>query len=228
MIGPVLRNGPWVFSTAEVTAVFFRYLLVPAAVLMCLAAVADAQSAPGADEPLPESERQQITLDLIQRYPELASSPGVKAASAPPPDTRGSVVISVIYYPHAERHGIKEAFEALCAREYPSTTWTCDDVSIRRYLQMESQDWEVRIRGDISAQSALALIDGSRRDLRAGITDASRLPSTAIMIVPHTDGDYRITWGLPGGQARLTMLACLADGGDANNPDDWHATVFTQ
>jgi hypothetical protein len=195
-----------------------------------LAAVAGAQPAPGADEPLSESERQQITLSLIQRYPELASSPGIKAASAPPPDARGRVVISVIYYPHAERHGIKHAFEALCERRYPnpSTPWTCDDVSIRRYLQLESQDWEVRIRGDISAQSALALIDGSRRDLRASTTDASHLPNTAILIVPHADGGYRITWGIPDGQSRLTMLARLAEGGDASNPDDWHAAIFKQ
>jgi hypothetical protein len=210
------------------TAPLIRYPLVAASFLTCCAA-ADAQPAPGVDEPLPESERQQITLSLIQRYPELAASPGVKAAAAPPPDTRGVVGISVIYWPHAERRGIKEAFEALCQRTYPDTTWTCDEVRIRRYLQLESQDWEVRIRGDISAEAAMALIDGSRRDLQTSAADVSRLPDTAILITPHPDGGgYFVAWGVPDGHSTLSMLARLAEGGDPNDPDDWHATIYRQ
>ena len=206
-------------------APLIRYPLVAAVLLMCYGA-ADAQAPPGVDEPLPESERQQITLSLIQRYPELAASRGVKAAVAPPPDARGDVVISVIYYPHAERRGVKEAFEALCHRTYPNKTWTCDDVNIRRYLQLESQDWEVRIRGDISAEAATALINGSRRDLQAGATVGSRLPDTAILITPQDGGGYFVSWGIPDGRTKLSMLAQLAEGGDPNNPDDWHATVY--
>lgn len=210
-------------------AQLIRYPLVAASVLMCYAVAADTQPAPGADEPLPESERQQITLSLIQRYPELAASPGVKAAAAPPQDTRGVVGISVIYYPHAERRGIKEAFEALCQRTYPNTTWTCDDVRIRRYLQLESQDWEVRITGDISAEAAMALIEGSRRDLQASAFNVSRLPDTAILITPHPDGaGYFVAWGTPDGHSKLSMLASLAEGGDPTDPADWHATAYRQ
>jgi hypothetical protein len=109
--------------------------------------------APTFDElaPLPEDERQQITLSLLDRYPLLSASPGVKDAwSSParPGVTEGTVVI---YYPHSEHHGIKEAFEAHCGRTYPEPTWTCDHVEIRRYLQLTSQDWEVRVRGEISS-----------------------------------------------------------------------------
>jgi hypothetical protein len=105
-------------------------------------------------------------------------------------------------------------------------TWTCEDVTIRRYLQLNSQDWEVRVRADISAEAAMALIEGSRRDLQASDRDASPLPNTAIMIVPHTDGDYRVTWGMPDGRATLTMRAHLNDGGDPEDSAHWHATIF--
>jgi len=133
-------------------AQLLRFLLVSASVLVWAVARADDPSDRACDEsvPLPEDERQQITLSLLERYPQLASSPGVKAAetlpSGCPYTTAGTVVI---FYPHSEHHGIKEAFEALCGREYPNKTWTCDHVTIRRYLQLVSQDFEVRVKGEM-------------------------------------------------------------------------------
>jgi hypothetical protein len=209
-----------------------RFPLVPAFVLAWSLAGAQAQVAPGFDgSPLPENERQQITLSLIERYPALASSPGIKAASAPPPmppGERGFIAITVIYHPHAQRRGIKEAYEAHCRREYPNmdTTWDCEDVTIRRYLQLDSQHWEVRVTGDISAENAIALIEGSRRDLQASARDVSSLPNTAILIQPHSNGAYRITWGSSDGRGKLAMLARLAEGGDPNRAADWQASVF--
>lgn len=201
--------------------------VIPASLVLC--SIAGAQQSPAVAEavPLPDDEIQQITLSLLQRYPQLAASPGVKAASAPPPETPGFVGTTVIYHPHTERLGIKEAYEAHCLRQYPDKAWTCEDVTIRRYLQLDSQSWEVRVLGDISADAASALIDGSRRDLQAGVPDMP-LPSTAILITPHTDGDYRITWGIPDGRIKLTMLAHLTEGGDPENPEHWHAIVLKQ
>ncbi|HJR69340.1 MAG TPA: hypothetical protein VKA43_04815 [Gammaproteobacteria bacterium] len=175
--------------------------------------------------PLPEDERLQITLSLLDRYPLLASSAGVKAADASPGCPATTEVTGVIFYPHSEHHGIKEAFEALCGREYPNKTWTCDHVTIRRYLQLASQDFEVRVKGEITWEAALALIEASRRDLQQTVTDASGLPDTAIIIMPHKDGGYRIVWGTPEGYSKLTMLAQLTEGGDSTRPDDWRASI---
>ena len=174
--------------------------------------------------PLTEAERLQITLSLLEHYPKLASSPGVKAAGAylgGPGPTDGAYVV---FYPHADSHGIKEAFQASCLRKRSTETWTCNDVTMRRYLSLPSQDFEVRVMGDLSSEAALALIEGSRRDLQAG-TKIADLPSTAIIILPLTDGAYLIDWGTKEGYAKVTMRAELAHGGDSSDPDAWHTRI---
>jgi hypothetical protein len=163
---------------------------------------------------------------LLQLHPELAASPGVKAAEEYSGGPGPTVGASVIFYPHTESHGIKEAFQAFCVREYVSQTWTCNDVTIRRYVRLASQDFEVRVTGAIPAEAALALIDASRRDLQASVTDVSDLPSTATMIEPYKDGSYLVTWGTPEGYSKLTMLAELTERGDPANSDAWHASIF--
>jgi hypothetical protein len=174
--------------------------------------------------PLPEAELRQITVSLLQLHSELASSRGVKAAGAylggPGPDHA-----YVVFYPHTETHGIKEAFQADCLRERAGQTWTCDDIAIRRYVSLPSQDFEVRVTGDISSEATFALIDASRRDLQASATAGSSLPSTAIMILPLRDGGYLIDWGTREGYAKLTMRAELVKGGDPADSDAWHARV---
>ena len=200
--------------------------------LILVSASAMAWSVAGADSPnqanqelipIPENERQQITLSLLERYPELASSPGVKAAYAPLEREGGRFISNVIFYPHRESGGIKEAYQAWCEWDGLEQSWTCDSVRIRRYLQLVTQDFEVRVRGSISSEGALALIEASRRDLHLSMAD---VPVIAIMVAPHKNDDYRITWGTPEGHARLTMLAHLTKGGDSTNPDDWHAKII--
>jgi hypothetical protein len=205
-----------------------RYLCIAASVLAC--------SVAGADDPidlviaeavpLPEHELRQITVALTQRYPQLAGSPGVKASSlysGGPSGPGTTVASSIVYYPHTESRGIKEAFEALCRRTYPSSDWTCDEVRIRRYLQIESQRFEVRVLAGITAAVAVALIEGSRRELLAGATDRSAVPATAVLITEHHEqrGQYFVTWGTPEGESMLTMLAQLAAGGDPERSADW-------
>ena len=206
-----------------------RFLLAAALVLACSVAGADEPANPVVAEavPLPEDELQQITLGMLQRYPELAGSPGVKSAGAYlRPDATGSA--TVIYYPHTERRGIKEAFQFHCRRTAPSTSWSCYEYSIRRYLQLASQEFEVRVLADISSDAAFALIEGSRRDLHAGASDVAELPTTAIIVTSHHEepDQYFVSWGTPEGYSTLTMLAKLAADGDPKDPDSWRATIF--
>jgi len=219
-------------SGSHMTAQLRWSFLVPLCVLMVPVAGADQPPGLDSDQPAPlsEDEQRQITLSLLERYPQLASSPGVKYAAAdsyPGATVPGAMIgAAVIYYPHAEHNGIKEAFQARCQREYPNRTWTCNDVTIRRYLKLASQDFEVRINGDISSEAALALIEASRRDLQAGASTAAGLPDTAIIINSFEEGRYLIAWGTPDGFTKLAMTAQLTPGGDPDNPDDWHASIF--
>ena len=204
----------------------FRLALAAVPILEWSVATADPPDRGVEQEaPLSEAERLQITLSVLDRYPELASSPGVKAAGAylggPGPD--GAYVV---FHPHVESHGIKEAFQASCVRERAGQTWTCDDVTIRRYVSLPLQDFELRVTSDISLETTLALIEASRRDLHASATEVSDLPSTAIIILPLEDGGYLVNWGTKEGYAKLTMHAELVQGGDSADPNAWHARIF--
>jgi len=208
------------------TAQLFRFFLVPVSVLLWSAAGADEPPSPSVDQavPLPDDDLRQITVSLLQRYPELASSPGVKVAGAYLGGPGRTDAATVLYYPHTEQRGIKEAFDVHCRRTQPSTTWACNDVAIRRYLQLASQAFEVRVLAGISAEAAFALVEAARRDLNASATDVS----TAVIITEHhaEPRQYFVSWGTPEGALTLTMLAQLADGGNPRNPDDWHATLY--
>ncbi len=210
------------------TAHLLRSFLVSAS--LCLYSLAGAQQSvpPDADDvPLPADEVRQITASLLERYPQLASSPGVKVAPAPDGEGLGtSVVTVVVFHPHAESRGVKEALVAYCGRTYPDKIWTCDNVELRRYAQLASQDYEVRVRGEISSDAALALIEASRRDLQAAATDRSALPTTAVMVQAQKNDRYFVTWGTPEGIAKVVMRGELALDGDPTNPNDWRASIF--
>ena len=84
----------------------------------------------------------------------------------------------------------------------------------------------MRVRGEISAEAALALIEASRRDLQAAATDRSDLPKTAVMVQAQKNDRYFVTWGTPEGIARVVMRGELALDGDPANPNDWRANIF--
>lgn len=208
------------------TAQLRRFLLLPASLFLW--------SIAGADEPpdfivpeavpLPEDELRQITVSLLEHYPQLAGSPGAKSASAYLSTRSGTDAATVIYYPHTERRGVKVAFQAHCRRPSESKTWACDEVVTRGYLQLASQQFEVRVLANISADAALALVEASRRDRQATDTGSD----TVVMISEHPDIDgYFVGWGNSEGMlSDVTMLAQLQDGGSPTDPDDWRASIF--
>jgi hypothetical protein len=215
-------------EVSSMTAQLLRLFLVP--VSLCLWSLAGAQQpiAPdGDDVPLPADEVRQITVSLLERYPQLASSPGVKVAAAP--DTEGlgtSDSTVVVFYPHTQSRGINEALVAYCMRTHPDKIWTCHHVEVRRYAQLASQDYEVRVRGEISSDAALALIEASRRDLQIAVTDRAELPKTAVMVQAQKNDRYFVTWGTSEGIAKVVMRGELAPDGDPTNPNDWRASIF--
>ena len=180
----------------------------------------------GDDVPLDESDLQDITLEVLKENPVLSSSPGIKYAEAT--RARGSTdMAGVIFYPHVESAGIKQAFQVNCSRHEPDHSWKCDPVTLRRYLQLDSQDFEVRVKGDIGFVEALALIQATRKTVQASASDNSITSKTAIMIYPDNVG-YRITWGSVEGYQEITVRAHVRDGGNPSIAEDWQANIANQ
>ena len=210
------------------TAQLRRFLLLPASVFLWSIAGADQPADVVVPEavPLPEDEVRQITVSLLEHYPQLAGSPGAKSASAYLSTRSGTDAATVIYYPHTERRGVKVAFQAHCRRPSESKTWACDEVVTRGYLQLASQQFEVRVLATISADAAFAVVEAARRARQA--TDAGS--DTVVMISEHPDIDgYFVDWGNSQGMLSdptVTTLAQLKAGGHPTSPDDWQASIY--
>jgi len=178
----------------------------------------------GDSVPLDESELREITLQVLEKNPLLSSSPGIKHAAAQR-SVRSVDIANVIYYPHAESAGIKQAFQVQCRRQMPVTSWTCGDAEIRRYLQLDSQDFEVRVTDGIEYEESLALIQATRRTVQASAIDGSVIPETAIFIW-REHNTYLVNWGSPEGYTELVVEAHLRDDGNPAEPDDWQTSIF--
>ena len=178
----------------------------------------------GENVPLDENDLRMITLQVLEKHPLLASSPGIKAAEAYRAD-RSTVQAHVIYYPHVESAGIKQAFQVVCQRPIPEHAWSCFLVEIRRYLWLETQDFEVRVKGDIGHDAALALIQATRSTAQAGTTDGAEVPDTAIMVIP-TGNHYVVVWGSDDGMGGVTVAAWLRKGGNPATSEDWRSRIL--
>lgn len=182
--------------------------------------------------PLGESDLREITLRVLETHPLLSSSPGVKFAEAHRACRSIDHVVwstvhhaFVVFHPHVESAGIKQAYQAHCQRLIPTESWECGLVQIRRYLQLETQDFEVRVKGDIGHEAALALIQATRGTAQANATGGSEIPDTAIIIFPSGES-YLVNWGSREGMGELTVEARLRKGGDPSRPEDWQTNII--
>jgi hypothetical protein len=170
--------------------------------------------------PLSQEDLRDITAQVMAKQPLLSSSPGIKFAEATRIDRWSEDVAGVIYYPHVESAGIKEAFQVGCSRKLPNTAWTCEDATIRRYLTLDTQDFEVRVRGSISSEAAIALIEATRRLLPVKSVDSDDVPDTAMMLSSY-DNSATVSWVNFEGRSHLMVKGELAEGGDPARPEDW-------
>ena len=175
----------------------------------------------GQSVPLDSSDLNDITLAVMNRYPLLSSSPGIRFAQAQR-SVRSMDIATVIYFPHTESAGLKQAFQVRCERQASERPWVCNDVEIRRYLKLESQDFEVRITGEISTRAAMAAIQASRGLVKALAPKAG----TVSQVLPDGDGSYLIDWGTADGQGTLTTRARLKEGADPSQAEGWVITLF--
>jgi hypothetical protein len=215
-----------------------RIPLTFAAVLLvspCLASDAPAEDvgveAPDYRVELDQSELQLITLEILKTHPLLSASPGIKHVDA----TRAFsirkdadsvspfVEANVIFYPHFETGEIKQAFQAHCQREISSKAWSCPVVEIRRYVRLDSQNYEVLVKGDLDLAGIQAVIAATRQPAAAIALKRSEVADTAIILISSGAG-YYISWGQENGMGTVALEAHLRAEGDPADPSDWKVT----
>jgi len=207
-------------------------------IALTLSAPASAQAVepePPADAPDPritlgDAELQTITLEVMKTHPLLASSPGIKhvdaylgyRASSAEEDAKINPIMqaNVIFHPHSETAGVRNALQAHCSRDPVGADWSCPVVELRRYVRLDNQDFEVRVKGDLTLEAVLALVDATRGTALAASNDDSTTIDTISMILPCGDG-YFVSWADRDHQSGVLVKARLAAGGDPAERDDW-------
>lgn len=209
---------------------------------------AEALAAQGHTVPLTESDLQSIMLEVLKQRPLLSASPGIKFAEAyrgyrvtqgssadlevtsgqAARDPAVSPVIQafVIFFPHFDSGGVKQAYQVNCERRHMGGSWDCPWIRIRRYLRVEGQDFETRVIHDIGSDVARALIEATRETARAGAKAKQSVPDTAVIVFPVERKKYVVSWGSSDGQATVDVEAALRNGGDPRNPSDWETRVL--
>lgn len=217
-------------------------LVVTALALAILTSAQAAEHEPPADAAdlrvaLGDADLQMITLAVMKTHPLLASSPGVKHADAyhgyrdsggnEDPKTSSILHANVIFHPHSETAGVRNALQAHCSRDLASADWTCPVVELRRYVRLEDQDFEVRVKGDLSLDAVLALVEATRVTALAAPRDDSAVLDTVSMILPCGDG-YFVSWTDLDHRSGVLVKARLAAGGEPAERNDWESSLHLE
>jgi hypothetical protein len=190
-----------------------------------LAGSAVADEGGTADEvPLQASDLRAITAQVLAANPELASSPGIKFAEAYG-SGRSEEVAFVIFYPHTDTGGIKQALQVGCSRAASHQSWSCEAAEIRRYLRVENQEFEVRVTGDIGSAEALAVVEATRAGLPLSLEDGPTDSCQAIMLRPAMLG-YKLQWSCKGRDRAVFMHATAIAGADTAQASGWQVSEY--
>ena len=205
-----------------------RHLAMSAILVARLAAAVEATPAsplPEGEIPLSDADLRAITLQVLEKNPLLASSPGVKAAFASRGPGTTIEFADIVFYPHTESAGIKEAYQVSCRRESPVEAWACYDPTLRRYVKLETQTFELRVRGDLELEGIQALVQATRAIAQANTPAGAAIPEAAIMIFPVGHG-YLVDWGSDEGYGQVTVVAQLRKDGNPAVAEDWRTELF--
>ena len=175
--------------------------------------------------PLGQQQLDAMMAQVLSRHPQAASSPGIKHASAD--RVCDEYTAYVVFHPHTETAGIRAAYEVECASPDRGESWICGSVRLRRYLSLETQEWETRVTGPIETAAAMALIEATRKTLPL-VADGAPVPGTARNINSWGDeASVTIMWVDFDGEAPSIFLrGQVAEGGDPTRPDDWIVSEY--
>jgi hypothetical protein len=171
---------------------------------------------------LSDGDLEEIKAVMTQNAAVLVSSPGIKHVSAH--QSEGAITAAVLFYPHEQSGGISHAVNANCHKSNAEAPWTCPSGSLRSYLQIPAQDFEVRVFGSIDYDAALALIDATGEVLRAHPDPDLKTANTVVVIVP-TEASMTVGWGDRKGFVKAHVEAVPIEGGEARDPRGWKVTT---
>ena len=218
-----------------------RILFASCLCIYSLAAIAGDQAVSvakhsGQDEPfeqkeltLSDDEIYSMQMQVIEDYPELASSPGLKIATAhtayvahhtaETKTIRMGQQAMLFFHPYAESHGVKLAKVATCTRIENTDPWNCTKVRQRNYVQLAGQAFEVRVSGVKSAATVLALRTASQTAVEQ---HPARDRAALLTVSVYTRESLMLTWGTAEGLTRLAVEATLREGEDPTLPESWN------
>jgi hypothetical protein len=172
-----------------------------------------------AEVALSDADLEKIRNIMVANTPVLASSAGIKTVSAF--DSGGPVTASVVFHPHEQSGGISHAVIANCGKAGPEAPWTCPAGSLRSYLQLPGQEFEVRIAGDMEYEAALAIIEATRAAIEVYAEPVTETPDTAVMIYPENQETMMVGWGDRNGRLKVSVEVVTMDGKDRHDPRSW-------
>jgi len=193
--------------------------------LFGLAMAAEEDVLPAYEEPvqveLSEGDLEEIRTVMTRNAAVLVSSPGIKHVDAQ--QNRGAITASVLFFPHEQSGGIAHAVNAQCHKATPESSWVCPSGSLRSYLQIPRQDFEVRVFGNIDYDMALALIEATGEAVRSHPNLGVETPDTVVVIIPMED-TMMVGWGDSEGFLRVNVEAVPVAGGRAQTSGGWRVT----
>ncbi len=115
--------------------------------------------------------------------------------------------------------------EVHCSRDHADADWTCPVVELRRYVRLANQDFEVRVKGDLTLEAVLALVEATRATPASASKDGSA--DTVSMMLP-CDGGYFVSWTDRDHQSGVLAKARLVADGNPEQRDDWETSLHQE
>lgn len=198
--------------------------------LLCAETMADDVDAGtrfGSAVQLHDPDIREITELVLISNPELASSPGVKYAEGVT-GRNGSVHAGLIFYPHSNSAGVKDALQVSCSRLAADLSWTCEEPRLRRYYQLEGQDFELRVvDGLLGSAESVAVVRATRSALPLGMSAASDGSCEALSIM-EAEAGYLVLWRCLGAgeENGFSMHATPISGADLTQTSSWQVSEY--
>jgi hypothetical protein len=100
-------------------------------------------------------------------------------------------------------------------------------VELRRYVRLENQEFEVRVKGDLGLEAVLALVEATRSTALTAANDGTAAIDTVSMILPCGDG-YFVSWADRDHRSGVLIKARLVPGGNPAERNDWESSLHQE